>query len=91
MPFSYKRECTDFENCFNKHFVPEVWAFLKERGLPQKAVSLLDNAPSHQRHSVLTSNDGLIVVKFLPPSVNVNGPRSDCIQETMLLGMVFCE
>jgi hypothetical protein len=29
-----------------------------ERGLPQKAVVLLDNAPSHPRESVLTSDDG---------------------------------
>jgi hypothetical protein len=32
------------ENCFHKHFVPEVQTFLKERGLPQKAVLFLDNA-----------------------------------------------
>jgi hypothetical protein len=38
-----------FENWFHKHFVPEVWAFLKERGLPQNAVLLLDNAPSRPR------------------------------------------
>jgi hypothetical protein len=27
----------------------DVWAFLKKRGLPQKAVLQLDNAPSHPR------------------------------------------
>jgi hypothetical protein len=42
---------------------------LKERGLPQKAEMLLDNAPSHARESKLTANDGLIIVKFLPTSV----------------------
>jgi hypothetical protein len=57
------------ENSFNKHFVPEVWAFLKERGSPLKAVLLLDSAPSHPRERVLTSNDGLMVVKFLTPNV----------------------
>jgi hypothetical protein len=61
------REISD--NLFCKHFVPEVQAFLKERGLPLKAVLLIDNDPSHPRDSVLTSDDGLIIVKFLPPNV----------------------
>jgi hypothetical protein len=55
-----------FESLFHKHFVLEVWAFLKDSGLPEKAVLLLDNAPSHPRQSVVTSDDGLII-KFLPP------------------------
>jgi hypothetical protein len=55
-----------FENWYQKHFVPEVWAFLKERGLPQKAVLLLDSAPSHPRESLLTFANGLIVVKIFP-------------------------
>jgi hypothetical protein len=42
-----------FENWFQKHSVPEVQAFLKEEGLPHKAVLLLDNAPSHPRESIL--------------------------------------
>jgi hypothetical protein len=46
--------------------VPQAQAFLQERVLLQKAVLLLDNAPSHPIHSILTSNDGLNVVKFLP-------------------------
>jgi hypothetical protein len=58
-----------FENQFHKHFVPEAQSFLKERGLSQKAVLLRDNAPSHPTESILTSNDVLIVVKFLPPNV----------------------
>jgi hypothetical protein len=57
-----------FENWFHKHFLPEVRAFLKERRLPQKAVLLIDNAPSHPKESVLTSDDGIILVKFLPPA-----------------------
>jgi hypothetical protein len=55
------------EYCFHKHFVPEVQAFLKESGLPQKVLLLLDNVPSHPQESVLTSGDGLFIVKFLPP------------------------
>jgi hypothetical protein len=42
---------------------------LKGRELPQKAVLLLDSAPSNPTESILTSDDGLIVVKFLLPSV----------------------
>jgi hypothetical protein len=55
------------EKWFHMHFLPEVQAFLKDTGLPQKAVMLLDNAPSHSRESVMTSNNGLITVKSLPP------------------------
>jgi ribosomal protein S8 len=58
-----------FENLFHKHSVPEVWAFLKERELPQKAVLLLHNVPSHPRQIVMTSDNSLIDVKFLPPNV----------------------
>jgi hypothetical protein len=50
-----------FENWFHKHFVLEVWAFLEERELQQKAALLLDNAFSHPTESVLTSDDDLIV------------------------------
>jgi hypothetical protein len=39
------KEC--FENRFNKKFVPEFRYSLKERALSQKAVLLLDSAPSH--------------------------------------------
>jgi hypothetical protein len=72
------------------HFVPEVQAFLKERGLPQKAEFLLDNAPSHSRESVLTSDDDFIAVKLLSSHCHsyytAHGPRSDCVHEMMLLG-----
>jgi hypothetical protein len=55
------------ENSFNKQCVPEAHAFLTEKGLPQQAVMLLDNAPSHPMESVLTSDDDLITVKILSP------------------------
>jgi hypothetical protein len=58
-----------FENWLHKHLVPEDRAFLKQTGLPHKAVLLLGNAPSHPRVSILDSDDGLIIVKFLPPNV----------------------
>lgn len=57
---------------FQKHFVSEVWACLKEGGLPQKALLLLDNAHFHPRDSVLTSADSItVVIEFLPPIVTV--------------------
>jgi len=58
-----------FEDWFKKKWVPEVQSFLKNKGLPQKAVLLLDNAPSHPHESILKTNDGLMVSKFLPPNV----------------------
>jgi hypothetical protein len=57
------------ENWFHKHFVPQVWAFLKERRFLQKVVLLPDNSPSHPRKSMLTSDNGLIIVKLLSSSV----------------------
>jgi len=56
-----------FENWFRTKFIPEVRQFLGNKGLPPKAVLLVDNAPSHPAD--LKSDDGLIVVKFLPPNV----------------------
>lgn len=41
---------------------------LSSQNLSQKAVSLIDNAPSHPA-SVLKSSDGMIFAKFLPPSI----------------------
>jgi hypothetical protein len=38
-----------FENSFYKHVVAEIQAFPKERGLPQKALLLMDDVPSDPR------------------------------------------
>jgi len=45
-----------FEDWFKNKWVPEVRSFLKDKGLPQKAVLLLDSATSHPRWSMLTSD-----------------------------------
>jgi hypothetical protein len=75
---------------FHKHFVPEVQAFLTGRWFLQKTMLLLENASSHPRESILTSDDGHNVVKFMLPSIidtfNAHGPKSNCIHETMLPG-----
>lgn len=58
-----------FSEWFHKKFCPQVREFMKSKGLPQKAVLLLDNAPSHPDESFLKSDDGQIFVKYLPPNV----------------------
>lgn len=58
-----------FKEWFDKKFVPQVKTHLQSLGLPQKAVLLLDNAPSHPPELTLKSSDGQIFVKYLPPNV----------------------
>lgn len=55
-----------FETWFFQQFVPLVKKFLKESDLPQKAILLVDNAPSHPSIHSLESQG--ITVKFLPPN-----------------------
>jgi hypothetical protein len=57
-----------FENWFHKKIVPKL-SFLKEKALPQKAVLLLDSVPSLPR--TLSLDDGLIVLKLLPPDFTI--------------------
>jgi hypothetical protein len=58
-----------FKELFDTKFVPQVRGHLCSKGLPEKAVLLLDNAPSHPNESFLKSEDGKICVKYLPPNV----------------------
>lgn len=58
-----------FGDWFKHHFVPQVKDYLKAAGLPEKAVLVLDNAPSHPSEASLKSDDGKIFVKYLPPNV----------------------
>ncbi|XP_066261193.1 jerky protein homolog-like [Euwallacea similis] len=60
---------TIFENWFHRTFVPEVRRYLKQVGLPAKAILLLDNAPSHPPAENLRSNDGNIFAFYMPPNV----------------------
>lgn len=57
--------CELFAEWFSDQFVPKVEKFLTEKGLPKKAILLIDNAPTHPCE--LKSGD--IVVRFLPPNV----------------------
>ncbi|XP_017481706.1 PREDICTED: jerky protein homolog-like [Rhagoletis zephyria] len=60
---------TLFQNWFHFSFVPQVKTYLKNIGLPDKALLLLHNAPSHPNEDTLRSEDGLIRVMFMPPNV----------------------
>ncbi|XP_029040190.1 jerky protein homolog-like isoform X1 [Osmia bicornis bicornis] len=52
-----------FERWFREDFVPQVVAFLKSRGLPEKAILLLDNDKSHPSLNMLTV-DGIRAIFF---------------------------
>nr|XP_012154409.1 PREDICTED: jerky protein homolog-like [Megachile rotundata]XP_012154410.1 PREDICTED: jerky protein homolog-like [Megachile rotundata] len=56
-----------FETWFKDDFVPHVLAFLRSRGLPEKAILLLDNIKLHLSASVLTV--GGIRAVFLPTNI----------------------
>ncbi|XP_053949347.1 jerky protein homolog-like [Anastrepha ludens] len=64
-------------------FVPNVRNYLITEGLSQKAVLVLDNAPSHPVED-LTSDDGNIFCYFLPPnSTAVLQPMDQSVIETL--------
>lgn len=54
---------------FEKCFVPQVQKHLKSKGLREKAVLLLDFPAAHPAEELLSSDDGRIIVKYLPPNV----------------------
>lgn len=78
-PCIYKFECfacyydqksasisqTIFVDWFHHKFVPRAKSLLAENNLPQKALLLMDNAPTHPIDE-LKSEDGNIVCWFLP-------------------------
>lgn len=43
--------------------------FLKQKHLDEKAILLIDNAPSHPSEDQLKSDDGKIITLFFPPNV----------------------
>ena len=66
-----------FKNCFFHDFVPNVKKYLTEKGLPLKAMLLIDNAPTHPIVNEMRSGD--IFVKFLPPNVTCLLYTSRCV------------
>ena len=55
-----------FSDWFHHQFFPAVTKYLK-KCLVVKALSLLDNAPSHPNAATLVSKDGNITAFFVPP------------------------
>ncbi|XP_062523895.1 jerky protein homolog-like [Corticium candelabrum] len=58
-----------FSDWFHHKFVPVVQETLREKGLDDKAVLLLDNCSAHPNEEDLISADGKVIAKFLPPNV----------------------
>jgi hypothetical protein len=58
-----------FRDWFFKQFVPSVHERLWSKNLPERAMLLLDNAPSHPNESILKTRDGRIFVVYLPPNI----------------------
>lgn len=56
-----------FSEWYFNVFVPSVKKIQDEKGIPKKAVLLLDNAPSHPLKSTLQTPNGQIFVYYLPP------------------------
>lgn len=65
-----------FVSWFKEHFVPKVREFSHQRGIPPKAVLLVDNCSAHISPELI-SDDGLIKVMFLPPNVTALGQPMD--------------
>ena len=57
-----------FKGWFKDKFVPQCRKFLKDKGLAEKAILLLDNAPPHPDVELLKSDDGEISCVYLPPN-----------------------
>lgn len=55
-----------FSQWFKEKFIPRCRKALKEKGLAEKAILLLDNAPSHPDVDMLQSDDGKICCVYLP-------------------------
>lgn len=75
-----------FENQFHRRFVPDVQYFTNEKALPQKSVLLLDNVPSHS--SAMSSDNGLITIKYSPPPCYSDGSRYtvNCFKDATVTG-----
>lgn len=74
-----------FKEWFTKQFVPAVTDFNSKNNLPNRALLLLDNAPSHPDVSQLTV--GEIKVHFMPPNVTaILQPMDQGILQNIKLG-----
>ena len=62
-------DCRLFADWFHKHFVPSVRKFCRDKGIEEKVLLLLDNAPSHPYSASLQSEDGKVKTLFLPVNI----------------------
>ncbi|XP_046685292.1 jerky protein homolog-like [Homalodisca vitripennis] len=71
-----------FQEWFEKQFVPNVRAYNEENGLPDRALLLIDNAPSHPDDLELVIGD--IKAIFLPPNVtSIIQPMDQFVEEVV--------
>ena len=61
-------DCRLFTEWFHERFVPSVRKFCRDKGIEEKALLLVDNAPSHPSSATLHSEDGRVKTLFLPPN-----------------------
>ena len=61
-------DSTIFTQWFKQKFLPHCRRALKDQGLAERAILLLDNAPSHPDVDSLRSDDGEISCVYLPPN-----------------------
>ncbi|XP_046396683.1 jerky protein homolog-like [Ischnura elegans] len=59
-----------FKCWFHSRFIPEVRNYLKSKGLPPKAMLLIDSASYHPNPGELKSDDGRIFAIILPQNLN---------------------
>ncbi len=59
---------TIFKKWFHEKFVTLCRKALREKGLAEKALLVLDNAPSHPDVQSISSDDGEITCLYLPPN-----------------------
>ena len=73
-----------FSDWFKLKFVPQCHKALKNRGLPDSAVLLVDNAPSHPDVDLLQSDEGKIFCVYLPPlTTSLSQPMDQGILENI--------
>ncbi|XP_053667569.1 tigger transposable element-derived protein 2-like [Anopheles marshallii] len=58
-----------FQHWFQYKWIPEVRAYLTNKILPLRAMLLLDTAPCHITNTALRSEDGCMIVRFMPTDV----------------------
>lgn len=56
-----------FKQWFDDVFVPSVKRFAQEKGLPEKALLVLDNASAHKEFDIIGNEDFRVI--FLPPNL----------------------